>query len=604
MENSPNRIKTKQGWRSFAEARDFARSMGLKSHEQWKKWAWGRLPGHEMPRPKDIPADPQGCMAYKGEWVDWWDWLGSKKPAWWKADPIPFEEARPLVVQQGFQTMIEYVAWLRGHRPDLPKPPPGMPRYPSKVASYRGLYQGSAHFLGMGRCACPPFEEFRAFVVSLKIKSSREYAAWIRGKRPDLPPPPARAIWSPYTTNQYRAEWKGWPYFLGLPAKLHDHLPFAQARALVRQMKFSGKFEFRAWFAGQLKDRPPPAAGIPRTPEHSYKKDWRGWLDWLGREATAGRGRGKKFRSFEEARAFVRGLRFGSSTQYVRWALGKAPELPPRPPDIPAVPSIIYASSWQGWNDWIGGKTRKDEIEMLALTAARRAIGKFGFKTKEEYSSWWKLTRPARLPRDPERVYGDNFTWTGFLCSDPRYAASADRFSEDRVFVRSLGLKTGLEFKVWISGKRPDLPRPERLKVRIPWRLPCWSGWDDYLGRPATSTQRTRSYRGRLRKNWRTFGEARRFVRGLGLRSVNAWAGYCVGKLPELAPKPPDIPSAPYLVYASEFVTWADWLGADIRRCRKGPICPATDQNAPGEHGAEVAPEATKTGERLVAAGG
>ena len=55
---------------------------------------------------------------------------------------------------------------------------------------------------------------------------------------------------------------------------------------------------------------------------------------------------------------------------------------------------------------------------------------------------------------------------------------------------------------------------------------------------------------------------ARKFVRSLNLRSHAEWRQYCKGKLPELPPKPEDIPATPNHHYKNK--GWRgtkDWLG-------------------------------------------
>ena len=58
-------------------------------------------------------------------------------------------------------------------------------------------------------------------------------------------------------------------------------------------------------------------------------------------------------------------------------------------------------------------------------------------------------------------------------------------------------------------------------------------------------------------KNWRSFEEARAFVRTLGLKDAKEWFPYCrSGK------RPIEIPTTPYTVYADAgWVNFPDWLG-------------------------------------------
>jgi hypothetical protein len=58
----------KRKYCSFEDARAYARSLGLKSADQWR--------AKSGKRPADIPAAPDRTYAGKG-WVDWPDWLGT-----------------------------------------------------------------------------------------------------------------------------------------------------------------------------------------------------------------------------------------------------------------------------------------------------------------------------------------------------------------------------------------------------------------------------------------------------------------------------------------------------------------------------------------------
>ena len=57
-------------WRSFEEARDYARTLGLKSSREWREWS-----SKSGERPPDIPSHPEEVYKGKG-WKDWSDFLG------------------------------------------------------------------------------------------------------------------------------------------------------------------------------------------------------------------------------------------------------------------------------------------------------------------------------------------------------------------------------------------------------------------------------------------------------------------------------------------------------------------------------------------------
>lgn len=57
--------------------------------------------------------------------------------------------------------------------------------------------------------------------------------------------------------------------------------------------------------------------------------------------------------------------------------------------------------------------------------------------------------------------------------------------------------------------------------------------------------------------NWRTFQEAREFVRKINLKNVDEWRDYCMS-----GNKPEDIPPIPHKVYLNQgWLSFGDWLG-------------------------------------------
>lgn len=61
-------------WRSFDEAREFARSLGLKSGADWRRYSKGELTELGR-RPEDIPGCPERIYRDEG-WNGYRDWLG------------------------------------------------------------------------------------------------------------------------------------------------------------------------------------------------------------------------------------------------------------------------------------------------------------------------------------------------------------------------------------------------------------------------------------------------------------------------------------------------------------------------------------------------
>lgn len=61
-------------WRNFEEARAFARSLGLKSGAEWRRYSKGEFE-HLGLRPEDVPGCPERIYRDEG-WSGYRDWLG------------------------------------------------------------------------------------------------------------------------------------------------------------------------------------------------------------------------------------------------------------------------------------------------------------------------------------------------------------------------------------------------------------------------------------------------------------------------------------------------------------------------------------------------
>jgi hypothetical protein len=129
--------KNKQ-WRSFPEARDYARSLGLRSRAEWSAHCKsGKLPA-------DIPADPAHVYLDSG-WISVGDWLGTNTvaPRYARQQFRNFEEAREFVRSQHFQMKTEFEAWARSS-----ERPPDIPALPSRTYAKTG-WQGWGDWLGV-----------------------------------------------------------------------------------------------------------------------------------------------------------------------------------------------------------------------------------------------------------------------------------------------------------------------------------------------------------------------------------------------------------------------------------------------------------------------
>ena len=295
--------------------------------------------------------------------------------------------------------------------------------------------------------------------------------------------------------------WKGLPDWLGYGKAQDSWLPFEKAREFARSLGISSQTEWRAYTAGRINDKPPKPYEVPAMPERIYQgQGWTGYGDWLG----TGRIAPQQPRPFEAAREFVRSLKLTSLKDWSKYCQGKIAGLPPLPSDIGVRPARSYKhSGWAGWYDWLG----------LGPPPA------------------------SDTPSKRRRQYRP--------------------FLEARKFVQSLGLGGQQD---WARYCRGDLPEKGTRPDDIPgkpseiYKDEGWIGYGDWVG---TGTQAASGV-------WRPFEEAREFARGLGLRNSTEWQQYASGKLPDLPPRPRDIPSAPHMLRAYKIAGWAgypDWIG-------------------------------------------
>ena len=180
-------------WRSFEDARNYARSLGLKSWKEW--WEWSK----SGKRPPDIPSNPHKVYDKEG-WLSWPDFLGYESVVW-----RSFVESRRYVWTLGLKSSREWREWSKsGERP------PDIPSRPDEVYDEEG-WLSWPDFLGYESVVWRSFEEARDYARSLGLKSAKEWREWSKsGERPpDIPSHPETV---------YKGKgWKDWSDFLGYP---------------------------------------------------------------------------------------------------------------------------------------------------------------------------------------------------------------------------------------------------------------------------------------------------------------------------------------------------------------------------------------------------
>jgi len=251
----------------------------------------------------------------------------------------------------------------------------------------------------------------------------------------------------------------------------------------------------------------------------------------------------RKFRSFEEARKFVRTLKFNNREEWDNYCKsGKKPQ------DIPYHPERTYKKEWKGTGDWLDtGRVANRDIEFLPFNEAKKIIQSMRIKNQNQWRKYRISTRPSNIPSNPNTVYSKEWkSWgdwfgTGYISHSKR---KSKPFFEAREFVRSLSLKSQSDWLSYCkSGKKPkDIPyAPGRTYKKE------WDGVGDWLGTGFIAAKN---------RNYRSFDECKKFVHTLNLKNNNEWRIFHKSNK-----KPKDIPSDPVEVYKKEWTSWGDFLG-------------------------------------------
>jgi len=163
---------------TFKEAREFVRSLGLTSIEEWKEY------GRSGNRPENIPQKVE--RTYKNEFKGYGDFLGTGNIRTGDIQYRPYKEAREFVrklkITGQQQWQKQYVK--SGNKPQ------DIPSNPQRVYKNKG-WQGWGDWTGTGNVAPSnmqyrPFKEAREFVKKLNLKSQKEWLAYCAsGDKPD-----------------------------------------------------------------------------------------------------------------------------------------------------------------------------------------------------------------------------------------------------------------------------------------------------------------------------------------------------------------------------------------------------------------------------------
>ena len=380
-----------------------------------------------------------------------------------------------------------------------------------------------------------PFVEARQFVHNLHLNNFLEWREYCKSsnKRVDIPSSPEKV----YKTNG----WIGWGDWLGTGRKSPfkgKFMLFQEARRYVHTLQLKSQTQWNLYCKSGKRPK-----NISSSPSRTYRKEWKGWGDWLGTGNIANQNR--EYYSFTEARKLVHSLGLKSRTEWIRYVKsGNKPQKLPNNPE-----GVYRGEGWCGWGDWLGtGTVAVFMLKFRPFKEARKFAHSLALRSQSEWAKYCKLNKlPVDVPTTPARTYNSNWKgWGDWLGSGN--IASRDikyrNFDEARRFVHALGLNSRKEWEQYCkSGQKPkDIPYQGREAYEGEWK-----GWGDWLGTNTIATHK---------REFKSFKDAKEFVQGLKLDTQEQWKQYC-----KSGNKAVDIPANPARTYTTEWKGFGDWLG-------------------------------------------
>lgn len=299
---------------------------------------------------------------------------------------LPFPEAHAFVLSLGITSIAQWRAW--------PNRPANIPARPDWVYAGKG-WVSWPHFLGTDNRNAGvdwlSFKEALAIVRPLKLQSGKQYQAWQRKHKPNIPANP---------DHIYAGKgWVNWSHFLGTDNRSPGAVwpSFKEVLATVRPLRLKNVEDYYAW-------RRKHKHNIPTAPHKVYAgKGWVSWPHFLGTDSPTPN---TKWLSFKDARAIVRPLKLGGAVGYHAWHRKNKP-------NIPAHPNRVYAGKgWVSWSDFLDTDSRTGGVDWLSHKAARAIVRPLKLGGAVGYQAWHRKNKP-KIPTAPHKVYAGK-GWKGW----------------------------------------------------------------------------------------------------------------------------------------------------------------------------------------------
>lgn len=395
-----------------------------------------------------------------------------------------------------------------------------------------------------------------------------EAKAWARGHQPKINGVKEwrelRKIFSlpqgmpAWPQGYYGSEFEGWGEFLGtgnIAATRRNFKPYNKAKTWAQSQKPAIKTKSEWCLMVKQKEVP---QDIPVDPRSHYKEEFEGWGKFLGTGAIANQCR--KIMPYSQAKAWVRAQ---SPVIYSRAEYIKRVKASSRT-DLPSSPSRSYRDEFEGWAKFLGVRSlsstsmieRMLKQELLSFLPVD-PIPKTIIKVSQNKQLQIDIYLPSLdLIIEYDGGYFHKDTEREDLRKNEKLISVNPNLTIVRVREYPLKKIGGRDLIVKANEEPLSLAQKvteHLMKLNL---IPegMMGGARDYLRRNTLVENTIIGVR------WRSYNQARKWVRSMGIASVADWRR----KTKNHMFLPADIPVNPKSVYKDLFLGWSDFLGVEI----------------------------------------
>jgi superfamily II DNA or RNA helicase len=245
---------------------------------------------------------------------------------------------------------------------------------------------------------------------------------------------------------------------------------------------------------------------------------------------------------FEEARNFVHSLKLKSRKEWDRFSKSDK-----RPLDIPMNPNGVYKNNgWISVGDWLGtGRIADQYKKYRPFHLAKEYVQSLNLIDRNDWIKYCRSgKKPDDIPTSPNKTY-ENKGWKGLKDWLGTGTSEFRNFGEAKKYASSLHLNSESDWKKHTKSK--EFPIDVPLYPQGAYKNKGWKSWGDFLGT---------GYIANIKREYKSFIDAREFVKNLHLKGEKEWRAYLKTKK-----KPNNIPSDPASVYKDEWKGMGDFLG-------------------------------------------